>query len=515
METSTKLGRVSLAPKGEYDPSASYERLDIVSFDGSGYLVLRPVQGVTPEDGQDYMLLAARGTDGTDGAPGRDGTDGTDGAPGSSIASIERTDGNGAPGTTDTYTVTLTDGTTSTFQVYNGKDGQGAGDMEASVYDPDGRRTDIFKYVDEHVPDSAKDAVIVPGGGTVVVVGSEELEGPWTFEMSEDPEDELKVGIEQVDGLEEALADKQPKLTGQPGQAVGFGEDGSAVAVPGWSNPNLLDNWYLADPINQRGRMEYSGIGYTIDRWVLQEDTGKLVLNSNGVTLSGSAENNHYLLQKMESDLFDKVITYSILLSDGKLYSKTGALSRTIGDDVYIDFDIGQIGFYVYPGYLFGVFIASHQGQSITPVAAKLELGSQQTLAHQDADGNWVLNDPPPNKALELAKCQRYFERSAWSTTLAVAINNSELRFCGSYYFKAVKRVAPAITVGAAHEGQQIQLFDTVDYVYITGLQAIEPIAYNQYMLSPRVSDPQSRLVPGRVYQVIIPDNLYNISADL
>ncbi len=209
--------------------------------------------------------------------------------------------------------------------------------------------------------------------------------------------------------MEEALADKQPKLTGRPGSAVGFGEDGSAVAVPGWSNPNLLDNWYFADPINQRGQMEYSGIGYTIDRWVLQEDTGKLVLNSNGVTLSGSAENNHYLLQKMESDLFDKVITYSILLSDGKLYSKTGALSRTIGDDVYIDFDIGQIGFHVYPGYLFGVFIASRPGQSITPVAAKLELGSQQTLAHQDADGNWVLNDPPPNKALELAKCQRYY----------------------------------------------------------------------------------------------------------
>ncbi|MBD5099510.1 MAG: hypothetical protein HDT35_08220, partial [Clostridiales bacterium] len=40
--------------------------------------------------------------------------------------------------------------------------------------------------------------------------------------------------------------------------------------------------------------------------------------------------------------------------------------------------------------------------------AAKLELGAVQTLAHQDEDGNWVLNDPTPNKALELAKCQRY-----------------------------------------------------------------------------------------------------------
>ena len=45
---------------------------------------------------------------------------------GSSIQSIERTSGTGAPGTTDTYTVTLTNGDTTTFQVYNGKDGSGA-----------------------------------------------------------------------------------------------------------------------------------------------------------------------------------------------------------------------------------------------------------------------------------------------------------------------------------------------------------------------------------------------------
>jgi len=45
--------------------------------------------------------------------------------------------------------------------------------------------------------------------------------------------------------------------------------------------------------------------------------------------------------------------------------------------------------------------------ETITLIAAKLELGPVQTLAHKEGD-NWVLNDPPPNKALELAKCQRY-----------------------------------------------------------------------------------------------------------
>lgn len=49
------------------------------------------------------------------GAAGKDGT---------GIASIARTSGNGAAGTTDTYTITYTDDTTSTYDVYNGKDGE-------------------------------------------------------------------------------------------------------------------------------------------------------------------------------------------------------------------------------------------------------------------------------------------------------------------------------------------------------------------------------------------------------
>ena len=41
--------------------------------------------------------------------------------------------------------------------------------------------------------------------------------------------------------------------------------------------------------------------------------------------------------------------------------------------------------------------------------AVKLALGSQQTLAHQDADGNWVLNEIP-DYGEQLARCQRYFQ---------------------------------------------------------------------------------------------------------
>ena len=46
-----------------------------------------------------------------------------------------------------------------------------------------------------------------------------------------------------------------------------------------------------------------------------------------------------------------------------------------------------------------------------TIVAAKLELGPFQTLAHKEGS-KWVPNDPQPNYATELAKCQRYFYKT-------------------------------------------------------------------------------------------------------
>lgn len=64
-DTKKVIGKVSLTPKGSYDPSATYERLDVIRYDGRGYIVLADsIQGVTPEDGEDYMLLVDKGADG-------------------------------------------------------------------------------------------------------------------------------------------------------------------------------------------------------------------------------------------------------------------------------------------------------------------------------------------------------------------------------------------------------------------------------------------------------------------
>lgn len=52
------------------------------------------------------------------------------------------------------------------------------------------------------------------------------------------------------------LSGKQDLITGVPGQVMGIGADGKAAARDDWSGRNLLDNWYFADPINQRGKTE-------------------------------------------------------------------------------------------------------------------------------------------------------------------------------------------------------------------------------------------------------------------
>ena len=40
----------------------------------------------------------------------------------------------------------------------------------------------------------------------------------------------------------------------------------------------------------------------------------------------------------------------------------------------------------------------------------QLEMGSAQSLAHQDEGGRWLLNGPPPDQTQELIKSRRYFE---------------------------------------------------------------------------------------------------------
>ena len=79
----TDLGKVMTTPRGEYNEATQYHELDIVTHQGSSYLVLSDVIGVTPTEGDEhYQLLAKKGDQGAQGIQGPAGPEGPQGPAG-------------------------------------------------------------------------------------------------------------------------------------------------------------------------------------------------------------------------------------------------------------------------------------------------------------------------------------------------------------------------------------------------------------------------------------------------
>ena len=176
------------------------------------------------------------------------------------------------------------------------------------------------------------------------------------------------------------------------------------------SNPNLLDNWYFADPINQKGQLEYTGNVYTIDRWQGGQNEIIVRVEDGYISCTGTGVN---FQQFIRSNLAGQIICMSALCAgNARLilgYIQNGAYQYPATADINQE-SIGLLTLTYYipvDAIQPAIFLQTSFGTA-RYYAAKLELGPVQTLAHKDASGNWVLNDPPPNKALELAKCQQY-----------------------------------------------------------------------------------------------------------
>ena len=193
--------------------------------------------------------------------------------------------------------------------------------------------------------------------------------------------------------------------------------DDAVALAPQLSNPNLLDNWYFGNPVNQRGKTEYTGNSYYIDRWRSWDgDSSSLSVVSGGIKIAGTLY--QYLESVVFEELWGKTVAISLLLADGTLYTDSFVLKMADWYSVRINahglnsiqLGINNDDFESRSNNFFRVIPATVGTLSDTILAAKLELGSQQTLAHQDADGNWVLNEIP-NYGEQLRRCQRYFCR--------------------------------------------------------------------------------------------------------
>lgn len=241
---------------------------------------------------------------------------------------------------------------------------------------------------------------------------------------------------------------------------------------------NLLDNWYLADPVNRSGgycvqagteyysdedlevpagvltspsnvpfvnddwgRITRNGVqyyvplldvyrGYVIpatgaygfDRWWAKSAViSKVKSSTEGLTFLPQATNTLASVRQAipnpgrlagRTVTLSALVTYSGGYSNIKLYKAnavgaaapieiaTKALFKGINTlTAVIPSDVGGT---TYPYLLVGIETSSDTGVTIT--AIKLQLGSRQTLAYQDASNNWLLRDIP-NKVIETVRC--------------------------------------------------------------------------------------------------------------
>lgn len=260
------------------------------------------------------------------------------------------------------------------------------------------------------------------------------------------------------------------------------------------TNPNLLDNWYFGNLIDQRngwiippglttysdsslstvygkttnyipvvdiasnyvsfltsdGLLKYvapgsemrgyTGTVYGPDRWkhgnnptsILLIKDDALVVKIIANYTSSSARTLHQIVDNVKQ-LFGKTVTASFLVDDVSGSEFMVGYRANVGSNVLSKYirvttsGIQSVTFQVPDGTTELLINTITDGSTnvddyVRIKAVKLELGSQQTLAHKDADGNWIINEIP-NYGEQLRRCQRYQIRVGYNYTSNYAVN--------------------------------------------------------------------------------------------
>ena len=211
------------------------------------------------------------------------------------------------------------------------------------------------------------------------------------------------------------------------GGTGGATEEAARKSIGAGSNENLLDNWYFADPVNQRGAMQYTAEGFCLDRWSFEQwkpSKQSVQLRNGCVAIVSGAEASTNNTTKLRQTLVDlqrlagKTVTFSAKL---KNVTVNGNPRLTIyyggskKDVAITSADTNSIISVTetLPTTLSSMYVAiGNDGNAagkgnfdIEIESVKLEIGSISTLA----------NDAPPKKSEQLLECQRYYIR--WSNT--------------------------------------------------------------------------------------------------
>lgn len=219
--------------------------------------------------------------------------------------------------------------------------------------------------------------------------------------------------VSQTGDYTAEMVGAQPLLT--PGDNISI--SGSVITTKAFPcNPNLLDNWYFGNPINQRGQTSYTGGGYAVDRWEIGD--GVTAALANGALNISYSTPGWNLVEPLDNMLVPGV-TYTISC----IYKASVNPIRLVvawGDSQFFyneaspisdDWALAQITGTIPANATisFNQVVIQSLGSSagdFSLKAVKLELGSQQTLAHKENNA-WVLNEIP-RFSDQLAACQRH-----------------------------------------------------------------------------------------------------------
>lgn len=188
-------------------------------------------------------------------------------------------------------------------------------------------------------------------------------------------------------------------------------------------NENLLGNWYLSNPVNQRGATSYTAVGFCIDRWSFEQwsaisPTVEIRDGCVAVTCGCTASdtNTTKLRQTIDdpSRLDGKTVTLSAKLKNVSVNGNPRLTIYYNGSKKDMNITSAHANSIIsvtatLPTSLSSVYVAigndanasGKGGFDIEIEAMKLELGSVSTLA----------NDAPPSYSEQLLECQRYYIR--------------------------------------------------------------------------------------------------------
>lgn len=204
----------------------------------------------------------------------------------------------------------------------------------------------------------------------------------------------------------------------------------------GVSNRNILHNWDMRSPINQR---EKSGaintVGYFFDRWILR--SGTVTIQDGSLLMGQNAE----IEQRIEGKvLAGKTVTFSLLDTNGNIVHASGAFPASTGMVEVAVTGFGTITLGNAAGYMY-VYVKNTQ-TSYELAALKLELGSTSTLAY----------DPPMDWAVEELKCKRFYQNLTGYYPIGYVISGKAY-FINHIKFVPLLRVVPTYQITHLYMG--------------------------------------------------------------